>query len=609
MGRVLLIGRLAARDVRHRPTSAVLLVLAIMTAATTLTLALALRGASDQPYEQTRAATAGPDVVAEVSPPQAVGGPPADVASLTVLTSAHGVVAHSGPYSFTFATLQANGHTAGARVEGRDQATAAVDQPELTQGRWVRPGQVVLERSFADELGVGAGGQVTLNGRAFRVAGVAVTAASTLLYPHICWSGCDLSTAELARKVPGQVWMTRADAVSLATTTEPLSCTLNLKLADPAGADAFASAYDNSRTSASAPSLSSWESISFNAANLVRNEQRLLLIGSWLLGLLAVASVAVLVGGRMTEQTRRVGLLKAVGGTPGLVSAVLLAEHLILAVAAAAMGLLTGWLVAPLLTRPGAGLLGSAGTPPVTVTTAGVVVAVALAVAAGATLVPALRAARTSTVRALADSARPPRRRARMIAVSSRLPVPLLFGLRIAARRPRRVVLNMISIAVTATGIVAVLLVHASFDASLGAHAGLDNPQDARLSQVMTVLSAALVVLAGVNAILITWATVLDARYTSALARALGATPQQVSTGLSAAQVLPALAGALLGIPGGIALDTAVNKDGGPVTIPPLWWLLATVLGTAAAVAVITAVPAWLGTRRPAGEVLRSELA
>ena len=74
MGRILLIFRLAVRDIRHRPASAGLLVLAIMTAATTLTISLALRGASDQPYQQTRAATAGPDVVAEVSPPQAVGG-------------------------------------------------------------------------------------------------------------------------------------------------------------------------------------------------------------------------------------------------------------------------------------------------------------------------------------------------------------------------------------------------------------------------------------------------------------------------------------------------------------------------------------------------------
>ena len=609
MGRILLICRLAVGDVRHRPASAVLLVLAIMTAATTLTLSLALRGVSDQPYQQTRALTAGPDIVAEVSPPQAVGGPPADVASLTALIHASGVTAHSGPYPFTFATLQANGRKAGARVEGRDQAAAPVDQPKLTQGRWVRPGEVVLERSFADELGVGAGGRVTLNGRSFRVAGVAVTAASTLLYPHICFSDCDLSTTELARKVPGQVWMTRADAVSLATAAEPLSYALNLKLANPSDADAFANAYDNSNTSASAPSLNSWENISFNAANLVRNEQRVLLIGSWLLGLLAVASVAVLVGGRMAEQTHRVGLLKAVGSTPGLVAAVLLAEHLILAVVAATAGLLIGWQVAPLLSRPGAALLGSAGAPPVTVTTIGVVVAVALAVAAIATLVPAVRAARTSTVRALADSARPPRRRAWAIAVSSRLPVPLLFGLRVAARRPRRMVLSVISIAITATGIVAVLLVHAGYDASLGAHAGLANPENARLSQVLTVLSVALVVLAAVNAILLTWATVLDARHTSALARALGATPQQVSAGLSAAQVLPALVGALLDIPGGIGLVSAVNKDGNPVTLLPLWWLVATVLGTAVAVAAITVVPAWLGTRRPPGEVLQSELA
>jgi hypothetical protein len=83
MGRIVLIGRLAARDVRHRPGPAALLVLAIVAAATTLTLGLALRGVSDQPYQQTRAATAGPDVVAEVSPPQAAGGPAADVAALT----------------------------------------------------------------------------------------------------------------------------------------------------------------------------------------------------------------------------------------------------------------------------------------------------------------------------------------------------------------------------------------------------------------------------------------------------------------------------------------------------------------------------------------------
>ncbi len=170
----------------------------------------------------------------------------------------------------------------------------------------------------------------------------------------------------------------------------------------------------------------------------MQDEQAVLSPGAWLACLLAVASVAVLAGGRMAEHTRRVGLLKAVGATPGLVAAVLLAENLILALAAAAAGLTAGWLAAPLITNPGAGLVGSPGAPSLTLPAAGLVVAVALAVALAATFGPAIRAARTSTVSALADAARPPRRRARLIALSARLPVPLLLGLRLAARRPRR---------------------------------------------------------------------------------------------------------------------------------------------------------------------------
>jgi len=129
----------------------------------------------------------------------------------------------------------------------------------------------------------------------------------------------------------------------------------------------------------------------------------------------------------MADQTRRVGLLKAVGGTPGLVAAVLLAEHLAVAVAAAAAGLLAGWLAAPLLTSPGTPCSApqrACGHP----ATFGLVVAVALGIATVATLVPAIRAARTSTVAALADAARPPHRSQRLIKVSARLPVPLLLG-------------------------------------------------------------------------------------------------------------------------------------------------------------------------------------
>ncbi|HZD02307.1 MAG TPA: hypothetical protein VFA46_19590 [Actinomycetes bacterium] len=76
MGRVLLVCRLAARDLRHRRAEAALLLLAIMAATTTLTLGLVLHGVTSQPYQHTRAATAGPDVVATVAPPPSNGASP-----------------------------------------------------------------------------------------------------------------------------------------------------------------------------------------------------------------------------------------------------------------------------------------------------------------------------------------------------------------------------------------------------------------------------------------------------------------------------------------------------------------------------------------------------
>jgi len=600
MGRVLLVCRLAARDLRRRPAEAALLLLAITAATMTLTLGLGLRGVVSEPYERTRAATAGPDVVASASSDRGV---PADLAGLKALANAPGVVGHSGPYPVVWTKLRAHGHTLDARVEGRDTAPTPVDQPKLTQGRWLGGGGVVVEAAFADALGVGAGDPITLDGRSFEVVGVAVTAAAAP-YPELtCLSFC----------IPaGLVWLSQADARGLDPRDDSRAYVLNLKLADAAAAPAFVDAQNppenappgTRESDPMPPLLQSWQDIHEQTATLVRNQRRALLTGGWLLVMLALASVAVLVGGRMADQIRRVGLLKAVGGTPSLVAAVLLAEYVVVALAAAAAGLTAGWLAVPLLTDPTAGLLGGVGAPALTISTIGLVTAVALGVAVAATFVPAVRAARTSTVLALADSARAPRRTGWLIAISARLPVRLLLGLRVAARRPRRVMLATASIAITASGIVAALAAHA--DLIDGASAA-DPSQTDRMNEVLLVITITLAALAAVNAIFITWATALDARHSSALSRALGATPQQVSAGLSAAQVLPALTGAILGIPGGIGLVLAVDPDS--TTLPPLWQLLAVVSGTVLVVAGLTAVPARIGARRSPAEILHSELA
>jgi ABC-type lipoprotein release transport system permease subunit len=626
MGRLLLVCRLAVRDLRRRPIEAALLLLALMGATTTLTLGLVLRDAASDPYQSTRAATNGADVVASVTPyPSEVPDDPAELvldqpaklSGLEELADAPGVADHSEPYPVTPAELQASGRTSDVQVVGRDAAPASIDQPELTQGSWVSDGGVVVEAAFADALDVHVGDQVTLDGRPFDVVGVAVTAASPPYPGSSCILPCASgATAEQLSELPpgllenpGLVWLTEADVRSLAPDADSLSYVMNLKLADPDSAQAFVDA--NLTESFDAPIMESWQNIREEATEVARDAQVLLMFGAWLLGLLAVASVSVLVGGRMADQTRRVGLLKAVGGTPRLVAAVLLAEYVLVAIVAAAAGLVIGSVTAPLLSESSAGLIGSAATPPITMSTAGLVTAAALAVAAVAAAVPGMRAARTSTVHALADAARAPRRTGWLIAISARLPVPLLLALRVAARRPRRVVLGVISIAISVSGIYVALILNA-FLTTEPLVAGLDDARAELLRQVLVVIMAMVLALAAVNAIFITWATVLDNRHSSALARALGATPREVSSALAAAQVLPALAGALLGaFPGGFALFHTINAitggDSDRVTLPPLWQLLTLVAGTVLVVAALTAVPARLGARRPVTQALQAE--
>jgi ABC-type lipoprotein release transport system permease subunit len=618
MGRALLIGRLARRDLRRRPVEAVLLLLVITAATTTLTLGLVLQDAARDPYQSTREATAGPDVVAIEGP--SLEGEPSDLTALEALTGAAGVVDHSGPYPAMGAVMEVGGETADVQAIGRDPAPAQVDQPEVTEGSWVRDGGVVVEATFADALGVGEGDPVSVNGRSFRVVGVAVTAAvapGELLVPGYIGPPLDelppeeadeldgvvfCSAAPAAPPVgcavqsPGLVWMTRGDVRSLAPQPEALTYLLNLRLDDPASAPAWAAANDGYP----------WQDTLDDVTKNTGDARQALVTGGSLLAVLAVASIAVLVGGRMADQRRRVGLLKAIGGTPGLVAVVLLAEYMVLALVAATVGIWVGRALAPLLVEPAAGLLGRAEVPPLTASTVGVVAAMALGVVILATSVPAARAARTSTVLALADAARVPRRTAWLIAVSARLPVPLLVGLRVLARRPRRMVLGVASVAVTVSGLVAALAGQASLGESFVGMAGrLEDVQTEYMNQLLLVLVVMLLTLAAANALFITWTTALDTRHAAALTQALGATPGQIGLGLSLAQVLPALLGALLGIPGGLALQAAL----GGTSEVPVWQLLALVPATGVAVALLSTITIRFGARRPTAEILQAELA
>lgn len=558
-GRLLLLWRLAAGDVRRHPVESVMVFVVVAAAAAMLTVSLALSGVTDNPYRQTRMATAGPDVIADV----VSGGPAADSGqasgaagnsvspAIAALVGAPGVTAHSGPYPYVYSTIGFGGHQVDVVAEGRDEASSPVDQPKLTHGAWLRAGAVVVEAGFADALGVRVGDRVTVGDQALRVSGIAVTAAVPSYPSSLCHLACGMAVPQDM----GLVWVTRSAAGHLGGRV-PLSYLLNLRLKNPAQASAFVTENKAAPTPGSAFFLLySWQGIRGADESLVQIEQVALQFGGWLLGLLALAGLAVLAGRRMTEQTRRVGLLKAVGATPVMTPSTII-----------------------------------------------IVALVALGVTAISAFVPALRASRTSTSSGLADAPRIPPRRPRMLALSARLPVPVLLAVRQVARRPRRALLNAASIMVTVIGIVAILASY-SYTHPSGGGGGIVNLRISRLDELMAIITAMLAVLAGVNTTFIAWATATDARFSSALERALGATGRQVTSGLCIAAALPAIPATLAGLPLGVAVYHLLVKAQTPIT-PPLWQLTAVFCVTLLIVAGLTALPSLAATRRPPAEVL-----
>ncbi|HEX6686609.1 MAG TPA: FtsX-like permease family protein [Candidatus Limnocylindrales bacterium] len=583
--------RLAARDLRHRPGTGLLLLVALIAATTTMTLAMAVRGSAESPWDETFAATAGPHVVATTF--RADGETDRVMAAMAADPA---VTAHSGPFpllAMPEGSLRANGRSIGLDVVARDAEPAAVDRPAVTAGGWVRDGGVVVEESFADLLHVRVGDSLTIAGQPFTVAGTAVTAAR--------------QPVPFAN--PGQVWATRADTEKLSPAAELRGKVLMLRLSDPARAPEFAVAHGTLQQVV----VEDWQSTRVDALTGVLFALFGLILGASLLAMVAAASVTVAVAGRMASQSRRAALLKAVGATPRFVAAFMFAEYLVFALAAGAAGLLAGSLLAPVIAKPVPGILGTAPVPRPTAATVALVLGAAVALVALSTLVPSIRAARASTVRSLSGPARPPRRSRLAVAVSSRLPVPLLLGMRLVARRPGRAIVSTAGLAVTVAAIVAALWMEAGISTdrsqvaeALGEHSIIYD----KLRLVTYSFAAVLVTLALINAILVAWTNALDNARNSALARALGATPGQVTGGLVAAGLLPALAAVALGIPAGfaaftIAAGAAGGAQGNPT--PAAAGLLALLPATLVLTAILTTIPSHLAGRRPAIEALRTD--
>jgi putative ABC transport system permease protein len=237
------------------------------------------------------------------------------------------------------------------------------------------------------------------------------------------------------------------------------------------------------------------------------------------------------------------------------------------------------------------------------------VTVLAVVVAVLSTLRPTLRALRTATVTALTATAHQPRHRPWLTALSALLPTPLLLGLRLTARRPGRAVLQACSTATTMIAIVALLTLYAKPERGYGLDGSsvLPNLRGEHDRRLMLAVAILLIALALVNTITFTWTTAMEARANMAIARTLGATPGQVSAGLSIAQLLPSLPGAVIGIPLGVGLFSLFAA--GNAVDAPFSWLLGAALATLLVTAALTALPARLAARQPVAQALSAETA
>lgn len=425
--------RAARAAVRRRRLQTLVIALVTLTSTAAMVVALGLLDAASAPFDKAFAQQRGPHVVAAFDPAEVSD------AQLTRAARQPGVQAAAGPYAQATVELPDGSMQFGLGSEitvvGRADPEGAVDRLNLWAGRWAtRPGEVVLNRQSdwtADDLGKrlplpSGGPALTVVGFAF---GLSRTADAWVAPEQI--AALHPTATQMLFRFPDASTDGRLRA-QLAGVTERLP------------ADAL---------TASRSYLALKHQVSSSARAYTPY-----LMAFGILGIaVAVLIIANVVSGAVISGFRHIGVLKALGFTPGQVVAVYLTMISVPAVLGCALGTVAGNLLARpffgfVFTGPDAGIFHD------TVTVAPWVNAVTLfgmpAVCLLAALAPALRAHRMSASRAISAGSAP--RAGRALGVQrrlagSRLPRSVSLGMGLPFARPGRSALTLAAVVLGVT--------------------------------------------------------------------------------------------------------------------------------------------------------------
>jgi putative ABC transport system permease protein len=577
--------KLAFAGIRSRLLASALTIAIAGAAAATIVLALEVRSSGRDPWRQTFDAANGAHVLAFV-PSQA---------DARAIANLPGVTERAAPAPLVTATLGPPGSTDRAELVGLRGRTA-VNMPVLTAGSPLREGGIVLERSFANALGIEVGSTLAVTSRR---GSLDLPVLGTAVVP---------SQPRYPRRKPGVAWVTRATLAQIEPDPARWRWTEALRLANPSAAAAF--------TERAAASLGSgnlyFESWQDQRANALADAQPTELIATTftiLLLIVAFVVVGILVGARAGTQHREIGLLKAAGFTPRQVGAVFALESGALGFIAAALGFVLGMLLAPRLAAPSAETL--IGSPTIAANPWHILVAscVVIPVLLAGALTSTRRSTRYTVLEAIrAGSSSPPNSRLARAVTRSFLPLTIGLGLKDLLARGRRALLLAAAIALTGAVVAVALSLEATLDARPAGEAS-DVPDE--LPLLVNTLDAVLLLITATTLVAVTLLSVRERIRDYGVLKAIGLTPTQISSTLVSAHAALAVVASLLAIPLGIGLFLALAKAASGTTEDAVlapWWSLALIpIGTVLVVVAATSLPARSATRIRTADALRYE--
>lgn len=433
----------AIADLRRRRVQAVVIFLTVLLSIATGTMAVTLMSQTRDPYQMAFRAQKGAHL-------QVTFNGNADPKLLATTPTTIGAAAFGGPYPATDLQFKYGDRKFNTYTLGRDDPGGAVEELNITSGRWARANdELVLTRSFAELNHIGIGARV-------RVTSVRQTPVLTVVGEVV---DIDEGSADLSSQ---RAWILAA-AVPALTTPDSASYVMDYRFASDPTSSQLAGYVD--RLKASVPPGTISGSINYLLIRSIFNITNQILTGvlsafSVFALLATIAIVATLVTGIVVSAYREIGIMKAIGFTPVGVMGVFALQIIIPALVACLLGIPAGTLLSQPLLANSSHALGLAYVPSYSIGLDLLLLAGGLLVVSVAATLPALRAGLLKPITAIANASAPSGasgRRLRTIAAALRLPRPVVLGIGDAFARPLRAVLTLMTVLIgVATVVVAV---------------------------------------------------------------------------------------------------------------------------------------------------------